>query len=104
MTVDTEFLVGHDLAVYSATWCPDCTRLKRYLASTDIATHEVNIDDVDGAAQKLEEETGKRAIPFVLVDGKQWVRGYHKELSQRFDPKLFLAELKQAIVDTGAKR
>ena len=74
MEPDISFLAGHDLAVYSATWCPDCTRLKRWLASTKIATHEVNIDSVDGAAEKLEEETGKRAIPYVLVDGRHWVR------------------------------
>ncbi|MEO6708461.1 MAG: glutaredoxin family protein [Planctomycetota bacterium] len=104
MSAETAFLHGHDLAVYSATWCPDCTRLKRWLAGSGIATREVNIDQVDGAAQKLEEETGKRAIPFVLVDGKHWVRGYHKESRQRFDPALLLAELEQAIRGGGVPR
>jgi glutaredoxin len=104
MSVDTSFLAGHDLAVYSANWCPDCTRLKRWLSSTDIATHEVNIDKVDGAAEKLEEGTGKRAIPFVLVDGKHWVRGYHKESRLRFDPVLFLQELQRAIADESVQR
>jgi hypothetical protein len=51
----------------------------------------------------LEAETGKRAIPFVLVDGRHWVRGYHKELPQRFDPKLFLSELRQAIAEAAAQ-
>ncbi|HUR26584.1 MAG TPA: glutaredoxin family protein [Planctomycetota bacterium] len=97
MNDDIAFLSGHDLAVYSTSWCPDCTRLKRWLAASGVATHEVNIDEVEGAAAKLEQETGKRAIPFVLVDGKQWVRGYHKESRGRFDPALFLAELRQAI-------
>ena len=102
MEPDISFLAGHDLAVYSATWCPDCTRLKRWLASTKIATHEVNIDSVDGAAEKLEEETGKRAIPYVLVDGRHWVRGYHKELRGRFDPELLLSELRQAVASEKA--
>ena len=96
-TLDTDFLAGHDLAVYAAKWCPDCTRLKRWLAGTKIDVREVDIEAVDGAAEKLEEETGKRAIPFVLVDGKRWVRGYHKELATRFDPALFLTELRSAI-------
>ena len=95
--LDAGFLAGHDLAVYSATWCPDCTRLKRWLTGTKIATREVNIDHVEGAAEKLEEETGKRAIPFVLVDGVRWVRGYHKEHPSRFDPPLLLAELRAAV-------
>jgi glutaredoxin len=100
MQPDTQFLAGHDLAVYTATWCPDCTRLKRWLATSGIATRDVNIDEVEGAAAKLEEETGKRAIPFVLVDGARWVRGYHKEHRSRFDPALFLEELRAATAPT----
>ena len=100
--MDTSFLSGHDLAVYAATWCPDCTRLKRWLGTTGIKTREVNIDEVEGAALKLEEETGKRAIPFVLVDGSHWVRGYHKELRTRFDPALFLDELRRVVAPEDA--
>ena len=69
MKPDVSFAVGHDLAVYSAAWCPDCTRLKRWLSGSGLATREIDIESVAGAAEKLEEETGKRAIPFVLVDG-----------------------------------
>ena len=101
MEPDTSFLAGHDVAVYTATWCPDCTRLKRWLGTSGIQTHDVNIDNVDGAAEKLEEETGKRAIPFVLLDGVHWVRGYHKELRNRFDPALFVTELRQALASAS---
>jgi glutaredoxin len=97
MATDTGFLAGHDLAVYTANWCPDCRRLKAWLAGTDVVSHDVSIDDVVGAAEKLEAETGKRGVPYVLVDGKHWVRGYHKELPRRFDPELFLSELREAI-------
>ena len=31
MQPDLSFLASHDLAVYSATWCGDCRRLKRFL-------------------------------------------------------------------------
>jgi len=86
-------LAGLDLVVYSATWCPDCRRLDDWLAEHQVAHTKVNIETVDGAAEKLETETGKRAIPFVLVDGKRWVRGYHKELPQRLDGDLLVEEL-----------
>ena len=56
------------------------------------------------ALRELEEETGKRAIPYVLVDGVHWVRGYHKESNLRFDPALFMAELRKAIEDGTVKR
>jgi hypothetical protein len=42
-------------------------------------------------------ETGKRAIPYILVDGMVWVRGYHKDLPERLNPALLLRELAQAI-------
>ncbi len=86
-------LAGLDLVVYSATWCPDCRRLDAWLAEHRVAHTKVNIETVEGAAEKLETETGKRAIPFVLVDGKRWVRGYHKELPQRLDGDLLVEEL-----------
>ena len=89
-------LDGLDLAVYSATWCPDCRRLDRWLEDSGLPHAKVDIETVDGAAERLERETGKRAIPFVLVNGKRWVRGNHKELPTRFDPELFVQELVEA--------
>ena len=86
-------LKGLDLAVYSATWCPDCRRLEAWLAEHDIAHTKVDIETVPGAAEKLEAETGKQAIPYVLVGGRRWVRGYHKELPQRLDGDLLVKEL-----------
>ena len=86
-------LEGLDLAVYSATWCPDCRRLETWLAEHGVAYQKVDIETVPGAAEKLENETGKRAIPFLLVNGKRWVRGYHKELPQRLDGDLLVTEL-----------
>jgi len=86
-------LEGLELAVYSATWCPDCRRLEAWLAEHRVVHTKVDIETVPGAAEKLEAETGKRAIPFVLVNGGRWVRGYHKELPQRLNGDLLVEEL-----------
>ncbi len=86
-------LAGLDLQVYSATWCPDCRRLEGWLAAETVPHTKVDIELEEGAAEKLEAETGKRAIPFILVNGKRWVRGYHKELPQKLDPALLIQEL-----------
>ena len=86
-------LAGLELAVYSATWCPDCRRLEAWLSEHGVIHSKVDIETAPGAAEKLEAETGKRAIPYVLVGGRRWVRGYHKELPQRLDGDLLIEEL-----------
>lgn len=86
-----------DLQVYTATWCPDCRRLDRWLRVSGVEFEKVDIESVEGAAERLERETGKRAIPFILVNDKHWVRGYHRELPQRFDPELFVREVLEAV-------
>jgi len=90
---DPGLLKGLDLQVFTASWCPDCRRLEQWLAREGVAHVSVDIENVPGAAERLERETGKRAIPFILVGGTRWVRGYHRELPQRLDPDLLIQEL-----------
>ena len=97
MSSPYDFLAGHTVEVFTASWCPDCKRLDRVLADAGVAHEKVDIDKTAGAADELERETGKRGVPFLRLDGKNWVRGYHKELTTRFDPKLFASELQAAL-------
>ena len=57
----------------------------------------VNISNVDGAAERLERDTGKRGIPFVLVNDKTWVRGYHLDQPGRLNAEVFARELSDAL-------
>jgi glutaredoxin len=82
-----------DLQVYSANWCPDCRRLDRWLDESGLEVPKVDIEREPGAAERLEAETGKRGIPYFLVNGTAWVRGYHKEVPGHFDPDLLVREL-----------
>ncbi|MEZ5992438.1 MAG: glutaredoxin family protein [Planctomycetota bacterium] len=88
---------GAKLEVYVSTFCFDCTRLKRLLDTHGIAYETVNISSVAGAAERLERETGKRGVPYVLVNGQHWVRGYHLEQPGRLNPELFANELASAL-------
>ena len=97
MDHDLDFLAGHTLAVYSSRGCPDCTRLEHWLRRKEVAHETVLIDEDPGAAEKLESETGKQAVPFILVDGKSWVRGYHREERSRLSEALLVSELRTAI-------
>jgi glutaredoxin len=64
-----------DLLVYSASWCPDCRTAKRFLEKHNIAFKEVNIETTPGAAEEVIRQTGKRAIPQFVIDGR-WVQPY----------------------------
>ena len=92
-------LEGLDITVYSAGWCPDCRRLEAWLGREGLHFPVVDIEAEPEATERLERETGKRAIPFLLVNGRIWVRGYHRELPTRFDPAL----LAQEVLDAAAK-
>lgn len=85
------------LEVFVSTFCWDCRRLKGFLAEHNVPFTTVNISEDPAAAAKLETETGKRGVPYVLVNGRQWVRGYHRELPGKFDPEVFVRELSGAL-------
>jgi len=64
-----------ELLVYSADWCRDCHVAKRFLAQHNIPYKEIDIERTPGAADELVRNTGKRAIPQFVVDGK-WIQPY----------------------------
>jgi mycoredoxin len=63
------------LLVYTATWCQDCREAKRFLLQHNIPYTEINVETTPGAAQEVIANTGKRAIPQFVIDGK-WVQPY----------------------------
>jgi len=97
MTDPMQTIKNAYLQVYTTTWCPDCRVLDRWLVANGVPHSKVDIESTEGAAEMLERETGKRAIPFILVNGEHWVRGYHKELSSRFSAEMLIRDLMEAI-------
>jgi mycoredoxin len=68
----------------------DCHVAKRFLDKHKIPYEEVNIETTPGAAEEVIRQTGKRAIPQFVIDGK-WVQPYrpgrgflYEEMSQLF--------------------
>jgi glutaredoxin len=79
-----------ELTVYSAPWCRDCREAKRFLDKHNIPYSEINIDSTPGAAYAVEANTGKRAIPQFVLNGK-WIQPYkpgrgflHAEMEELF--------------------
>ena len=59
-----------NVIVYSADWCPFCTRAKALLNSREIPFEEINVDRVPGFREKLVEMTGRMTVPQIMVDGE----------------------------------
>ncbi len=64
-----------EIKVYTAAWCRDCREAKRFLDKHSIPYTEVDIERTPGAADLLQQNVGKKAIPQFVIDGK-WVQPY----------------------------
>ena len=57
--------------MYSTTWCGYCKRLKSQLAELGVSFEEINIEEVPGTAEIVEQVIrGNRTVPtLVFSDG-----------------------------------
>ncbi len=90
-------LSKHRLNVYTTPWCSDCRRFKDVLRKNNIEFNEIDIDADTKAAEYLSSKTGKKAIPYLEIDDKIMIRGWHKEASGRWDESIFFAEITPVI-------
>jgi len=63
------------VTLYSAFWCPDCRIARRFLAEHNVSYQEIDIETTPGAADEVIRQTGKRAIPQLVIDGR-WFQPY----------------------------
>jgi glutaredoxin len=83
-----------ELTIYSALWCRDCREAKRFLTTHDIPFSEVDIETTPGAADLVIANTGKRAIPQFVLDGK-WIQPYKPGLGFLYEEMEELFGVKQ---------
>lgn len=56
------------ITIYSAGWCPDCWRTKKFLKERGVEFHEVNIEEDEHAeALVLRVNDGRRRIPTLKI-------------------------------------
>ncbi|MEZ5973730.1 MAG: glutaredoxin family protein [Planctomycetota bacterium] len=95
--IDLDFLKGQQLEVFSTRTCPDCTRLDQLFAARGVQAKKIYIDSDEAAAKTLEQGAGKRAVPYIRVNGEDWVRGYHIDQPGRLKEALLWDELRAVI-------
>lgn len=67
---------SHKVEVYSAVWCPWCTRVKEFLTQNKVAFVEKNVDADEKYAEELVDKSGQRGIPVTVVDDKGVIVGF----------------------------
>jgi len=72
---DDEPAPPKSITVYSATWCPYCKPLKRYLTDNGIPATIIEVDTLPESQQAnhraaMKRFTGRVAFPTVVIDGE----------------------------------
>jgi mycoredoxin len=63
--------VDPKIRMYTTRWCPDCHRAKRFLSERGVSFEEINIEEIEGAAEFiLKANNGKRRVPTFEVNGR----------------------------------
>lgn len=75
------------IRMYTTNWCPDCRRAKAFLKERGIGYEEINIEETDGAAERvIANNGGKRKVPTFEVEGRYFA-------CSPFDPQILRREL-----------
>ena len=62
-----------NLTVYGATWCSDCKRAKKFLGEQRVHYNWIDVEqDAAGLAFVEQANNGKRIIPTIVFDDKQY--------------------------------
>ncbi|MAU35845.1 MAG: NrdH-redoxin [Flavobacteriales bacterium] len=70
-----------NIKVYGASWCIDCINTKNFLDSKQVKYDYINITDNYEAIALVESiNNGKRVIPTLIIDGKNYTNPSISEL------------------------
>ena len=65
----------NDVTIYSTSWCPSCVSAKGFFENKGIAYNEIDVENWDDPRGKLEEITGRRSVPQIVI-GDSHVGGF----------------------------
>ena len=58
------------VTIYTTSWCGECQVTKRLFDDASIGYDEIDIEDWDDPRGHLEELTGNRTVPQIVIDNK----------------------------------
>jgi len=74
----------NDVTIYSTSWCPSCVNAKAFFDNKGVAYDEIDVEKWDDARGKLEEITGRRSVPQIMI-GDTHVGGFDDLLALNAD-------------------
>lgn len=74
-----------NIIMYGTTWCPDCTRAKRFLEARGVPYQWINIDShTEGAELVSRLNRGKRIVPTIIFpDGSILAEPSNAQLAEK---------------------
>ena len=58
-----------DVVMYRTPFCPYCVRAKALLERKGVAFREVDVSNDDDARDRLVEQSGRRTVPQIFING-----------------------------------
>jgi mycoredoxin len=58
------------IVMYGTTWCGVCRQARQFMADNGLQYREIDADATPGAWDKIQQLTGRRAVPVIIVDGE----------------------------------
>jgi mycoredoxin len=66
-------LAATPIVMYGTSWCSACRKTRQFLAENGLHYQEIDADLTPGGWAKVQQLSGGRAVPVVLVDGEVMV-------------------------------
>ena len=69
----------HTVEVYSAPWCPWCTKVKEFLTKKGVKYIEKDVDVNPAYGEEVQKVSRQTGIPVTVIDGKVVIIGYNEK-------------------------
>jgi glutaredoxin len=60
---------GHEVVLYTTSWCGYCARARRFLEANGVAYTEIDVERSEAGRQEYERRGGY-GVPMFLIDGR----------------------------------
>ncbi len=74
--------LNNEVELFSTSWCKYCRMAREFLIANNISFKEYDIEKDKAAAKRKMELSGRRGVPFALINGKP-IYGFSKETYAR---------------------